>query len=85
MWISVTSLTSNTVNLASYITNLDIFSAQDCWGNTVSNFALNNQVFAIKLQFYQWEYPIAVVSTNGGLNAYDYYQLRTKVCRRALD
>jgi hypothetical protein len=45
----------------------------------------NNQVFTVKLQFYQWEYPIAVISTNGGLNAYDYYQLRTKVCRRALD
>lgn len=85
MWLSVTTLTSNTVNLATYITNLDNFSAQDCWGNTVSNFPLNNQVFAIKLQFYQWEYPIAVISTNGGLNAYDYYQLRTKVCRRALD
>jgi type II secretory pathway pseudopilin PulG len=85
MWISATSLANNTANLATYITNLDVFSAQDCWGNTVSNFLLNNQVFTVKLQFYQWEYPVAVISSNGGLNAYDYYQLRTKVCRRALN
>jgi hypothetical protein len=37
------------------------------------------------MQFYQWEYPIAVVSTNQAANAYDFYQLRTRVCRRALD
>jgi type II secretory pathway component PulJ len=85
LWLSVTSAGSNTVNLASYITNMDVFAANDCFGNTISNFLQNNQVFSVKLQFYQWEYPIAVVSTNGGLNAYDYYQLRTKVCRRALD
>lgn len=87
LWISVTSLASNTVKLASYITNLDVFSAQDCWGNTISNSVANNQVYTVKLQFYQWEYPIAIVTTNAknGLNAYDYYQLRTRVCRRALD
>ncbi len=85
LWLYVTTNSTTTVNLASYITNMDVFSAQDCWGNTVSNFVKNNQVYTVKLQFYQWEYPIAVISTNGGLNAYDYYQLRTRVCRRALD
>lgn len=85
LWKFVTTTSNTTVNLATYITNLDVFSAQDCWGNTISNFVKNNQVYTVKLQFYQWEYPIAVVSTNGGLNAYDYYQLRTRVCRRALD
>ena len=85
LWISVTPSSSTVVNLACYITNLDVFSAQDCYGNTISNFLQNNQVFTVKMQFYQWEYPIAVVSTNGGANAYDYYQLRTKICRRALD
>ena len=84
LWISVTGANSNTINLASYITNLDVFSAQDCWGNTTSNFMQNNPAYTVKLQFYQWEYPIAYIGTNG-LNAYDYYQLRTKVCRRALD
>jgi Tfp pilus assembly major pilin PilA len=85
LWTFVTTNSTTTVNLATYITNLDIFSAQDCWGNTISNFVKNNQVYTVKLQFYQWEYPIAVISTNGGLNAYDFYQLRTRVCRRALD
>lgn len=85
LWISVTSNSISTSKLATYITNLDVFSAQDCWGNTVSNSLLNNQVYTVKLQFYQWEFPIAVVSTNGAPNAYDYYQLRTRVCRRALD
>jgi Tfp pilus assembly protein PilW len=85
MCITMTSAASNAVNLTTYITNLDVFAAQDCWGNVISNFLQNNQVFTIKLQFYQWEYPVAVISSNGGLNAYDYYQLRTKVCRRALD
>jgi type II secretory pathway pseudopilin PulG len=85
LWLYVTTNGSTTANLSTYITNLDIFSAQDCYGNTISNNLKNNQVFTVKLQFYQWEYPIAIVSTNGGLNAYDYYQLRTKVCRRALD
>jgi type II secretory pathway pseudopilin PulG len=84
LWVSVTGLASNTVNLATYITNLDVFTAEDYGGNTISNFMQNNQVFKVKLQFYQWEYPIAVIGTNGA-NAYDYYQLRTKVCRRALD
>ncbi len=85
LWISATSTASNTANLACYITNMDVFSAQDYRGNTISNFLKNNQVFTVKLQFYQWEYPIAVISSNGGANAYDYYQLRTRVCRRALD
>jgi type II secretory pathway pseudopilin PulG len=76
---------TNFNNLATYITNMDVFAAEDCYGNVISNYIQNNQVFTIKLQFYQWEYPIAVISTNGGYNAYDYYQLRTKVCRRALD
>jgi hypothetical protein len=85
LWISATGAAVSTVNLATYITNLEVFSAEDCYGVTLSNFVKNNQVFTVKLQFYQWEYPIAVISTNGGANAYDCYQLRTKICRRALD
>ena len=85
LYAAFTGSSSVVVNLATYITNLDVFAAEDCYGNVISNYLQNNQVFTIKLQFYQWEYPIAIVSTNGGFNAYDYYQLRTKVCRRALD
>lgn len=85
LWVCVTSNATVTTKLATYITNLDVFSAQDCWGNVVTNAVRNNQIFAVKLQFYQWEYPIAIISSNNAANAYDYYQLRTKVCRRALD
>jgi hypothetical protein len=34
------------------------------------------------LQFSQWEYPVAGVG-NGAM--YDYYELHTKVTRRAID
>jgi type II secretory pathway component PulJ len=91
-WISVTTAATNTINLSGYITNMDIFAAED-WDNwpatgtamtPTTNNVSNNQVFSVKLQFYQWEYPIAVVG-GAGLNAYDYFQLRTRVCRRAID
>jgi type II secretory pathway pseudopilin PulG len=94
IWISVNaSSVSTTVNLATYITNTDIFAAES-WDNwptvaaqpmqPTTNNVCNNQVYSVKLQFYQWEYPIAVVGGSGA-NSYDYYQLRTRVCRRALD
>jgi hypothetical protein len=92
LWVSVTASSVVTNSLAAYITNLDIFAAED-WNNwpatgtpvtIVSNAMLNNQVYSIKLQFWQWEYPIAVVG-GSGLNAYDYYQLRTRIYRRAID
>jgi hypothetical protein len=49
-----------------------------------TNNIYNNQIYSVKLQFYQWEYPIAIVG-GVGLNSYDYYQLRTRICRRATD
>jgi len=91
-WVAVTAASTNTLNLSGYITNMDIFAAED-WDNwpatgtamsPTTNNVSNNQVFSVKLQFYQWEYPIAVVG-GAGLNAYDYFQLRTRVCRRAID
>jgi hypothetical protein len=86
MWISVaTNSVTNISVLATYITNLDVFATMDCWGIIVSNAVNNNWDYTIKLQFYQWEYPIAVISTNPAANAYDYYQLRTRVSRRALN
>jgi type II secretory pathway component PulJ len=89
IWISVTTNSTVTTLLSTYITNLDIFAAED-WDNwpatsPITNSLYNNQVYSVKLQYYQWEYPIAVISTNGAANAYDYYQLRTRVCRRALE
>ncbi len=86
MWISVaTNSTTYTKNLCTYITNLDVFATMDCWGNISSNKIDDNWIYTVKFQFYQWEYPIAVISSNGGANAYDYYQLRTRVCRRSLN
>jgi type II secretory pathway pseudopilin PulG len=81
-----TALVTNKYTVASYVTNQDIFSAMDFQGNVLTNDqAMNNRlVIAVKLQFYQWEYPIAVVGGTG-LNAYDYYQLRTRITRRAFD
>jgi hypothetical protein len=87
-WISVTNNYTNTINLARYITNLDIFAAedwQDSWpGAYITNSVVNNQVYSVKLQFDQWAYPMAVGGTNAS-DHYGFYQLRTRVCRRALD
>lgn len=80
----VTATSTNLFPLTAYITNSIIFTAEDCYGTTISNFMKNNQVYTLTLQYYQWEYPIGFVGV-GGFNAYDYYQLRTKVCRRAID
>jgi hypothetical protein len=66
------------------MTNMDVFSAVNCWNRTISNSVQNNEAFAVKLQFYQWEYPISASNTNHA-DASDYYQLDTVVCRRALD
>ena len=84
------TVTNGAVNytnqLASYITNSVIFQAQT-WGfagSTATNYTSldNRELILITLQFSQWEYPIAYI---GGttFNAFDYYQLRTKVLRRA--
>jgi len=70
--------------LAKYITNNIIFDMEDWQANIVTNEAsLDNRLLVrVTMQFSQWEYPIAVVGSNG-FNAYDYYQLRTRVFRRA--
>jgi Tfp pilus assembly protein PilW len=87
-----TSLVVSTNVLAGYITNQDIFTAQDWAGTTLTNenqvdnildAIPNRLVILMKLQFYQWEYPIAQVGPSNGWNAYDYYQLRTKITRRS--
>jgi type II secretory pathway pseudopilin PulG len=81
----VTSNSTLVTKLTGYITNSYIFDAEDFQGNIVTNSPKNNQVYGLTLQFYQWEFPIAFVGSGTGLNEYNYYQLRTKVCRRALD
>ena len=70
-----------TAILASYITNLIVFDAEDYTNHILTN-SQNNQCFKVTLQFSQWEYPVAVIGGQA-LNAYDYYQLRTKISIRA--
>ncbi len=64
-----------------YITNYFVFAAEDYLGKVLTNNS-NNRIIHMTLQFSQWEYPVAGVG-NGAL--YDYYQLHTKVTRRAID
>ncbi len=78
----ICSVSNGTVRvLARWVTNYYCFQAEDYQGNVLTNYQ-NNPVIRVTLQFSQWEYPIAVVGGNA-VNAYDYYQLRTRVTRRA--
>jgi len=65
---------SNLLKLATYVTNSILFTGEDCQGNVLSN-TTGNQVFGVTLQFCQFEYAY-------GSNAFNYYQARTKICRR---
>jgi len=79
---STTTYYTNT--LAKYLTNQIVFEMQDWQGNTATNeLSLDNRLLVrVTMQFSQWEYPIAYIGTNGA-NAYNFYQLRTRVFRRA--
>jgi prepilin-type N-terminal cleavage/methylation domain-containing protein len=73
-----------TSTLAKYLTNTIVFDMED-WQTNIptSEASLDNRLLIrVTMQFSQWEYPVAFVGTNG-LNAYNYYQLRTRVFRRA--
>ena len=77
-------ITTYTNTLAKYITNQIIFDARDWQNNILTNDAVldNRLLIEVTMQFSQWEYPVAFVG-GVGLNAYDFYQLRTRVFRRA--
>jgi hypothetical protein len=93
-----TSTTTNTLNqfnvsnnavtytqpLAQWITNQNVFDAENCDMSICTNYtSLNNrEIIHICLQFSQVEYPIAYIGTNK-FNAFDYYQLNSRVFRRA--
>ncbi len=70
--------------LATYVTNLNVFTAEDFAKNIATNYSSldNREVIHVQMQFSQWEYPIAFVGGHS-FNAYDYYQLNTRVFRRA--
>ena len=66
-------------NIIVWITNYYVFDAEDSYNNILTTYTAN-RIVHIKLQFSQWEYPLAGVV---GQNAmYDYYQLQTRVSMR---
>ena len=67
--------------VANSITNSLIFRAENFKGQVLTNNE-NNRVIGMTLQFYQIQYPIVLV---GPGQYYDFYQLRTKITRRALE
>jgi len=73
--------------VAQYMTNYYCFDAEDyrSWiypTNIMTNY-VNNPVIGVTLSFSQWEYPVGYASgSTNGVNAYDYYYLRTHVTRR---
>jgi type II secretory pathway pseudopilin PulG len=85
-FIVTNNATYYTNKLAGYITNNIVFDAEDYLGTVATNYQSldNRQVIKVTMQFSQWEYPIAVVGGND-FNAYDYYQLRTRIFRRAFN
>lgn len=70
--------------LAQFMTNYICFQAEDYQQNILTNYQ-NNPVICVTMMFYQWEYPIGYIGTNGAANAYDYYRLHTRITRRAKD
>ena len=75
--------TGTTNDLCDYITNSLPFDAEDLYGNILTN-NLDNRVIGITMQFSQWVFPIARIrGTN--FNEFNFYQLRTKATRRAID
>jgi hypothetical protein len=83
--VSNNNTTTYTKTLAKYVTNQIVFDARD-WQNTIvsNEQCLDNRLLIeVTMQFSQWEYPIAKVGPINDWNAYDYYQLRTRVFRRA--
>jgi len=67
--------------IANFVSNQMVFSAEDFAGNVLTTYD-NNRVIGLMLQFYQVQYPVAPIGPGG---VFDYYQLRTKITRRALE
>jgi Tfp pilus assembly protein PilW len=67
--------------VASAVSNQFVFTAEDFAGNLLTNNA-NNRVIGLKLQFLQLQYPAVTI---GPGSLFDYYQLNTKITRRAIE
>ncbi|MFM8468655.1 MAG: PilW family protein [Limisphaerales bacterium] len=77
----VTSSNSTPQLIASYVTNAILFSKEDYLGSTLTT-DTGNCAINVRLQFYQLSYPMTKIGTN---NFFDYYQLQTRITRRALE
>lgn len=66
--------------VAQYLTNSTIFQAEDHTGAVLTG-PSNNRVVSVNLRFFQLHYPQTKIGTN---NAFDYYQLQSKITRRIL-
>ena len=67
--------------VANSIRNPMVFTAEDAFGTVLTN-NQNNRVVGVQLEFFQLQYPTVEI---GPGSIYDYYQLRTKITRRALE
>ncbi len=70
-----------TLIVANAITNQLVFTSEDFRGNVLTN-NFNNRVIGVTLQFFQLQSPTVAIGP-GGL--FDFYQLRTRITRRALE
>ena len=77
----VKSGSTNVQVIANYVTNDIAFRAENFRGQVLTN-NQNNRVIRMVLEFYQWEFPVATVGTNG---LYDYYRLQTRITRRTIE
>jgi hypothetical protein len=67
--------------IASSITNDIVFTAEDFAGTILSN-NFNNRVIGVRLQFFQIDNPFVPI---GRGHYFDFYELQTRVTRRALE
>ena len=67
--------------IAEFLTNTVVFSSEN-YNGTVLTDNQNNRVIGVNLVFYQIRYPITTIGVGG---YFDYYQVSTKITRRALE
>lgn len=67
--------------VASSIRNEQVFTSEDFQGNILTN-NHNNRVIGVSLEFFQLQNPTVPI---GPGSLFDYYQLRTKITRRAIE
>jgi Tfp pilus assembly protein PilW len=69
------------VVVAESLNNNVIFTSEDFRGTVLTD-KQNNRVIGVVLQFFQIKYPVTQINSE---SHYDFYQLRTKITRRALE